>query len=259
MLIGLRRAAPRPARPAGPPGSAEAMAQLVEIMREQEAARDGRLRAELYRGGLARRLLGERELAAALRRIRAAAAGARARDDAHLCRRRARQRRLVDRLDRLRLRRGRPGHRDPAEQHARRVRPHVDRRDPAARRPVHERDGAHDRAARAAGRGSSSAAPARCGCAGRSCRSSSTSSGTGSASRRRSSAPRVHVDERTSTCEGGADPDEVDRLESCGYELARWRRRNLFFGGAPGWSCGEDGTLAAAGDPRRGGHGVVVE
>jgi hypothetical protein len=58
--------------------------------------------------------------------------------------------------------------------------------------------------------------------------------------------------------EGGNDPVEVDRLESFGYELARWRNRNLFFGGAAGVELLDDGTLAAAGDSRRGGHGVVV-
>jgi hypothetical protein len=38
----------------------------------------------------------------------------------------------------------------------------------------------------------------------------------------------------------------------------RWRRRNLFFGGAAAVEICADGTLAAAGDPRRGGAGVVV-
>ena len=32
-------------------------------------------------------------------------------------------------------------------------------------------------------------------------------------------------------CEGGADAEEVDRLEALGYDIVRWRRRNLFFGG----------------------------
>ena len=38
------------------PGSAEAIAALVEVMREQARARDRRFARELYRGGLARRL-----------------------------------------------------------------------------------------------------------------------------------------------------------------------------------------------------------
>jgi gamma-glutamyltranspeptidase len=40
--------------------------------------------------------------------------------------------------------------------------------------------------------------------------------------------------------------------------VARWRNRNLFFGGAAAVTRA-DGELAAAGDPRRGGAGVVVE
>jgi gamma-glutamyltranspeptidase / glutathione hydrolase len=70
--------------------------------------------------------------------------------------------------------------------------------------------------------------------------------------------PRVHVDEPHVHCEGGMEPDELDRLESWGYDVVRWRRRNLFFGGAAGVERREDGSLAAAGDPRRGGAGVVV-
>jgi hypothetical protein len=38
----------------------------------------------------------------------------------------------------------------------------------------------------------------------------------------------------------------------------RWRRRNLYFGGAAAVEVRDDGSLAAAGDPRRGGHGIVV-
>jgi gamma-glutamyltranspeptidase / glutathione hydrolase len=71
--------------------------------------------------------------------------------------------------------------------------------------------------------------------------------------------PRVHVDGPHVHCEGGFDADELDRLAARGYELIRWRRRNLFFGGAAGVELLDDGTLAAAGDPRRGGHGIVVE
>ena len=45
-------------------------------------------------------------------------------------------------------------------------------------------------------------------------------------------APRVHLDEPHVHCEGGHDPAELDRLEAMGYDVVRWRRRNLFFGGA---------------------------
>jgi gamma-glutamyltranspeptidase/glutathione hydrolase len=72
------------------------------------------------------------------------------------------------------------------------------------------------------------------------------------------SAPRIHVDDGHVHCEGGSEPAELDRLESLGYELVRWRERNLYFGGASAVERLDDGSLAAAGDPRRGGHGIVV-
>jgi gamma-glutamyltranspeptidase/glutathione hydrolase len=71
-------------------------------------------------------------------------------------------------------------------------------------------------------------------------------------------APRVHVDNGHVHCEGGCDAAELDRLEALGYELIRWRRQNLYFGGASAVERRDDGSLAAAGDPRRGGHGIVV-
>jgi gamma-glutamyltranspeptidase / glutathione hydrolase len=70
--------------------------------------------------------------------------------------------------------------------------------------------------------------------------------------------PRVHLDGDTLHCEGGHDPAELDRLEEMGWNVARWRRRNLYFGGASAVTF-IDGELAAGGDPRRGGAGVVVE
>ena len=72
------------------------------------------------------------------------------------------------------------------------------------------------------------------------------------------SAPRVHVDEPHVHCEGGFEAEELDRLEAMGYDVVRWRRRNLFFGGAAAVEVAADGALAAAGDPRRGGDGIVV-
>jgi gamma-glutamyltranspeptidase/glutathione hydrolase len=69
--------------------------------------------------------------------------------------------------------------------------------------------------------------------------------------------PRVHADGPVVHCEGGADPAELDRLNELGYELVRWSGRNLFFGGVSAVEA-RDGRLAAAGDPRRGGTGIVV-
>ena len=71
-------------------------------------------------------------------------------------------------------------------------------------------------------------------------------------------APRIHVDGPQVHCEGGFERAELDRLAGLGYEVVRWRGRNLFFGGASAVEVLPDGTEAAAGDPRRGGAGVVV-
>jgi gamma-glutamyltranspeptidase / glutathione hydrolase len=70
--------------------------------------------------------------------------------------------------------------------------------------------------------------------------------------------PRVHAEGQVVHCEGGADPAELDRLGRLGYELVRWQGRNLFFGGVSAVEALPDGSLAAAGDPRRGGAGIVV-
>jgi gamma-glutamyltranspeptidase/glutathione hydrolase len=71
-------------------------------------------------------------------------------------------------------------------------------------------------------------------------------------------APRVHVDEPHVHCEGGFAEEELARVEAWGYDVVRWRRRNLFFGGTNAVEVLPDGSLGAAGDPRRGGDGVVV-
>ena len=73
------------------------------------------------------------------------------------------------------------------------------------------------------------------------------------------SRPRIHFEEPHVHCEGGADEAEVERLRELGYDVVAWRRRNLYFGGAAAVEVRDDGTLAAAGDPRRGGHGIVCE
>ena len=72
-------------------------------------------------------------------------------------------------------------------------------------------------------------------------------------------APRIHLDDQHVHCEGGHDPAVLDELERRGYDIVRWRRRNLYFGGAAAVEVRADGALAAAGDPRRGGHGIVVD
>jgi gamma-glutamyltranspeptidase/glutathione hydrolase len=71
-------------------------------------------------------------------------------------------------------------------------------------------------------------------------------------------APRVHVEDAHVHCEGGFDAAELDLIEEWSKNLVRWRRRNLYFGGTNAVEVLPDGTLAAAGDARRGGDGVVV-
>jgi len=71
-------------------------------------------------------------------------------------------------------------------------------------------------------------------------------------------APRVHVEEPHVHVEGGFEEAELDQLAAAGYDLVRWRRRNLYFGGTNAVEVRGDGTLDAAGDARRGGAGVVV-
>jgi gamma-glutamyltranspeptidase/glutathione hydrolase len=69
-------------------------------------------------------------------------------------------------------------------------------------------------------------------------------------------APRMHFENGFAHCE---DASVADELEAAGYPVVRWRAQNLFFGGVSAVEIREDGTLAAAGDPRRGGGAVVVE
>jgi gamma-glutamyltranspeptidase/glutathione hydrolase len=69
-------------------------------------------------------------------------------------------------------------------------------------------------------------------------------------------ASRIHLEAGVANCENVAAADE---LEAAGYEVVRWRERNLFFGGVNAVELHADGSLTAAGDPRRGGDGLVVE
>jgi gamma-glutamyltranspeptidase / glutathione hydrolase len=68
-------------------------------------------------------------------------------------------------------------------------------------------------------------------------------------------APRIHVEEGVVHCEDAA---VADRFEAEGRKVVRFRRQNLFFGGVSAVEVKPGGELAAAGDPRRGGAGVVV-
>ena len=65
--------------------------------------------------------------------------------------------------------------------------------------------------------------------------------------------PRIHVEGDVLHLEGG-----LMDVAPEGWKTVRWAGRNLFFGGVSAVERRPDGTLAAAGDPRRGGHGIVV-
>ncbi len=242
---------------AGGPGSAEAMAQLVEIMREQEAARGGPFARELYRGGLARRLFDDGELDAAARRMRARVpelqegttqisvvdgqgnaasltASTGAGSGVIVPGTGIQLNNMLGEFD-LAVTGGvsRPGLRFTSA-----MAPSLVLRDGRPRLVVGSAGSLRLRGAimqvivNVVGHGL----------------------GVGEAIDR----PRVHLQTPVVEAEGGNEPAELDRLEALGYELSRWRSRNLFFGGTAGVELREDGTLAAAGDPRRGGHGVVV-
>ena len=65
--------------------------------------------------------------------------------------------------------------------------------------------------------------------------------------------PRIHVDGDILHLEGG-----LMEVAPEGWKTVRWAGRNLYFGGVAAVERRADGSLAAAGDPRRGGHGIVV-
>jgi gamma-glutamyltranspeptidase/glutathione hydrolase len=72
-------------------------------------------------------------------------------------------------------------------------------------------------------------------------------------------APRIHVDaDGRVHLEGGRAEADAEELAAADWEVVRWAGRNLFFGGVAAVELLVDGSLAAAGDPRRGGHGIVV-
>jgi gamma-glutamyltranspeptidase/glutathione hydrolase len=257
VLIGLGASLLDRVGLAGPPGSAEAMAQLVEIMREQDRARDGGFGRELYRGGLPRRLYDENALRAAARRL---------------------------------------GRKTPASRRGTTHISVVDARGNAASLTASTGSGsgiivpgtgihlnnmlgefdlvATGMIPRPGVRFTSGMAPSLVLRDGRP-RLVVGSAGSlrlrgaimqivvnvighGLGVEEAIERPRTHLDEPHVHCEGGHDPAQLDRLEAWGYELVRWRRRNLFFGGAAGVEFRQDDTVAAAGDPRRGGHGLVV-
>ena len=68
-------------------------------------------------------------------------------------------------------------------------------------------------------------------------------------------APRLHFEADVIYAEPGID---LTPIEHAGWAVARFRARNLFFGGVQAVERDEAGRLYGGGDPRRGGAAVVV-
>jgi gamma-glutamyltranspeptidase/glutathione hydrolase len=262
VLIGYALALLDRMKPAGRAGNAESIRALVEVMRETARAREGSFASALYRGGLARRLFSDKELMAGLERIARSESAARERVGApgttHIS--------VVD-----------------AEGNAASLTASIGSGSgvivPGTGIHMNNMLGEYDLnpvggEARPGRRLTSMMAPSIV-LAGTRPRLVVGSAGSirlrgailqlvvnvvrhGMPVEEAIAAPRVHVDDDHVHCEGGADQAELDRLERLGYELIRWRRRNLYFGGAAAVEVRDDGSLHAAGDTRRGGHGIVV-
>jgi gamma-glutamyltranspeptidase / glutathione hydrolase len=70
-------------------------------------------------------------------------------------------------------------------------------------------------------------------------------------------APRVHVESTTVHLEGGWPDEDIAALPAS-WDVNRWEGLNLFFGGVQAVEHTSEGSFEAAGDPRRGGVGIVV-
>jgi gamma-glutamyltranspeptidase / glutathione hydrolase len=260
VLIGYGLALLDRAGPPSPAGSAAELVRVLQVLREQARARDERFTRELYRGGLARRLLSESSLSAAARRLRDAPRPevASPGGTTHISTMDAEGNaaslssstgagsgvvvpgtgiHMNNMLGEYDLQPGgrapRPGTRLTSM-----MSPSVVSRDGEPRLVL----------------GSAGSVRLR----GAVMQVVANVVDHGLSVSEAIDGPRVHVDGEHVHCEGGHDAASLDELERAGYDVVRWRRRNLFFGGVAAVERRPDGTLAAAGDPRRGGHGIVV-
>jgi len=71
--------------------------------------------------------------------------------------------------------------------------------------------------------------------------------------------PRLHVEGTRLEIEGGQAREVADHLATLWPDHRLWPDRNVFFGGVHAVEQAPDGSFHAAGDPRRGGVGEVVE
>lgn len=71
-------------------------------------------------------------------------------------------------------------------------------------------------------------------------------------------APRLHVEGGVANFEGGLPTPELSAIGPLVERSLSWPEHNLFFGGVHSVRRSADGTLGAAGDPRRGGAARVL-
>jgi gamma-glutamyltranspeptidase/glutathione hydrolase len=72
--------------------------------------------------------------------------------------------------------------------------------------------------------------------------------------------PRVHYEAGVVEAEPGVAEEQLAAIERDGWQVRRWRERNLFFGGVQAAARDpETGELSGGGDPRRGGVARVVD
>lgn len=71
-------------------------------------------------------------------------------------------------------------------------------------------------------------------------------------------APRLHVERGLVNLEPGYFEESVTAAANAGETVKRWPEPNMFFGGVHAVHRASDGTLSAAGDPRRGGAATIV-
>jgi gamma-glutamyltranspeptidase / glutathione hydrolase len=73
-------------------------------------------------------------------------------------------------------------------------------------------------------------------------------------------APRMHFEDDVLQAEPGVDEAALARLEQSGIQVARWKRPNLYFGGAHAVARDpRTDALQGGGDPRRGGAVVMID
>ncbi|WP_299619940.1 gamma-glutamyltransferase family protein [Pelagibius sp.] len=71
-------------------------------------------------------------------------------------------------------------------------------------------------------------------------------------------APRMHLEFDVANLEQGQAEGATALIAERGFQAIDWPAHNLFFGGVHGVARAPDGSLSAAGDPRRGGTARVV-